>query len=211
MDVKNIDFLRNDHSVEIIVAGITYPSVEHAYQACKTDDVELKKKIAAEPSHRKARKMGRRVDLIKNWGKTRLNIMEMLVRQKFFSDTDLQDKLIETGSAPLLMVRDDDTFWGITDDGKGDNNLGKILEKVRTEAQFIRGWNSDPISDDPAIQLVLDQVKKMIALLHDDMEEDELFNIMNVPQQGVTGIIDKRRLARSILDVETAYIALTAP
>jgi N-glycosidase YbiA len=210
LEVKDIDFLRNDHQVNIIVAGITYPSVEHAYQACKTNDIDTKKQIAYEPSPRKARKIGREAKLIDKWNEKKLDIMEMLIRQKFFSDETLQDQLIETGSAPLQMVRDNDPFWGVDDQGKGDNHLGKILEKIRAEAQFIRGWSEDPLTDDPAIQLVLDQVKKLVDLLNGSFEEDELFDLLNVPQEGVLGIIDKRRLARSLLDLETAYLALSA-
>jgi ribA/ribD-fused uncharacterized protein len=211
MTTEILDFLRNDYTAEIILAGVAYPTVEHAYQAAKTDDTSVRHKIAKEPSVQKARKIGRSAPLVSDWKKKRLGVMEALVRQKFFSHDDLQDKLVDTGHVPIHMVRDDDHFWGIDDNEKGENNLGKILEKVRAEAQFIQGWTEkEPLTDDEDIQLVLDEVEGLVGLLPktNTVDEEELFNLMNVPQQGVIGIIDKRRLAKAILNLEAAWLDL---
>jgi len=217
-DIQNIDFLRNDfEGVGLIMAGMTYSSVEHAYQAAKTSDKSLREKIAA-ASAQKAKKIGRKVPLIPEWKSKRLAIMETLVRQKFFVDEDLQDKLIETGTAPLMMVRDEDTFWGCAESGEGLNHLGKILEKIRAEAQLIRGWSDQvivPLSDDPDIQLVLDQAAKVIGVFRgSDIEHEDLFRLLCVSSHAPfigDWSLDKYRLSRAIMDLETAWVNFTAP
>ena len=40
-------FLSNFYPHPVTFEGITYPSSEHAYQACKTDEERRKKEIAA--------------------------------------------------------------------------------------------------------------------------------------------------------------------
>jgi ribA/ribD-fused uncharacterized protein len=166
------DFLRNDHSVKIIVAGMEYPSVEHAFQAAKTDDVDVKKQIA-NSSAREAKSIGRTVVIPLSWDERRLAVMEALIRQKFFSDDTLRDKLVETGEEVLEMVRRGDGFWGVDQDGVGENNLGKILMKVRAEAQYIYGWIPVEKDDDEdesdeeigTISGVLDRVEALVEFL----------------------------------------------
>ena len=218
-DIQNIEFLRNDYESSdedagIILAGISYPTVEHAYQAAKTSDRNIREKIG-EASVKKAKMIGRSAPLIDGWKSKRLVIMETLVRQKFFADDVLQDQLIETGDAPLLMVRDDDAFWGCSADGDGKNHLGKILEKVRAEAQLIRGWN-DPaataMSDDPDIQLVLDQVGKIVGLFEGmDIEDEDLFAMLcmsnHAPPHGNANL-DKYKLTQFLLALELAWTNL---
>ena len=60
--------------------------------------------------------------------------MRELLRQKF-AHPDLRRLLLATGDAELVEGNTwGDTFWG-TVDGKGENHLGKILTRIRTELQ----------------------------------------------------------------------------
>ena len=52
--------------------------------------------------------------------------MEELLREKFASDTQLYKMLLATGNAILIEC----DHWG---DGYGENNLGKLLMKIRDE------------------------------------------------------------------------------
>ena len=65
----------------------------------------------------------------------RLDIMENVVRAKFMQNPYLAARLVATGTMPLEEGnRWGDTFWGVdVRTGKGENNLGKILMKVRKE------------------------------------------------------------------------------
>ncbi len=65
------------------------------------------------------------------WENQRLAVMEDVQMQKFIQYPDLAKKLIETGDAELEYNNTcGDTYWGIVD-GIGENNLGKVLMKVR--------------------------------------------------------------------------------
>lgn len=60
--------------------------------------------------------------------------MEQILRVKF-SDPTLRKLLLDTGNAKLIEGNTwNDTFWGVCR-GKGQNNLGLILQKLRAEFQ----------------------------------------------------------------------------
>ena len=111
---------------------IDYPTVEHAFQACKTCDLNLRKKIAAAPSPGAAKKIGRHLQLRDNWNEIKNDVMYSLVRAKF-TYPDLQEKLLATGDEELVEGNTwFDTTWGVCN-GIGENRLGKILMQVRDE------------------------------------------------------------------------------
>ena len=68
-----------------------------------------------------------------DWTDICINVMYTLVKTKFIIDKELQKKLLDTGDMELIEGNHwNDTFWGVCR-GKGENNLGKILMKVRQE------------------------------------------------------------------------------
>jgi hypothetical protein len=126
-------FLSNFHPCQVELEGKTYPTVEHAFQAAKTDDPEKRKEIQQAPTPAKAKKLGWKLDVRKNWQRVKTGIMRDLVRQKFTNNKALRRALLDTGSAKLVEVNNwNDTFWGVCR-GKGKNMLGKILMEVREE------------------------------------------------------------------------------
>lgn len=125
-------FLSNFHPVKIRYGLITYPTVEHAYQASKTNDPEIKKMIAKLPKPGQAKRAAKTVPIIYGWRNTRVDVMSRLVRQKF-QDPELRQLLLNTEDAYLIEGNTwGDTFWGVCD-GKGSNVLGNILMNVRAE------------------------------------------------------------------------------
>jgi hypothetical protein len=125
-------FLSNFHLSEVEFEGIVYPSVEHAYQAAKTKDPNLRMLVAQLDTPGKAKRAGRRLVLRSHWEEMKLEIMEQLVRQKFSKDP-FRQKLLDTGDEQLTEGNWwGDTFWGVCN-GDGQNHLGKILMKVREE------------------------------------------------------------------------------
>src|SRR5512138_3270885 len=92
-------FLSNFYEVLISYEGITYPSVEHAFQAQKTLDGAERRKIAACGSPGRAKSLGRKVKLRKDWESVKVDLMTQLVRVKFTTDTDLRERLLQTGDA----------------------------------------------------------------------------------------------------------------
>jgi ribA/ribD-fused uncharacterized protein len=123
-------FLSNFYEVDIEYDGITYRSVENAYQAMKTEDMELRREIAT-CIPKVAKKMGRKIQMdAKKWDERKLTIMLDLLKIKF-SDPNLREKLILTGEKDLIEVNGwGDKYWGVCK-GKGMNMLGRLLMRIR--------------------------------------------------------------------------------
>jgi len=134
-------WLSNFEGSPVKMDGVWFPHVEHAYQAAKSDNPEIRAKFHKLPamSSGAAKKLGRAIPLHPDWTETnRLVTMENLVRQKFLCRTDLE-KLLLTEATPLIEGNWwHDNFWGDCYCTKcasiiGLNNLGKILMKIRYE------------------------------------------------------------------------------
>lgn len=120
-------FLSNSYPA-VIRDDLAYPTIEHAVQAAKSDDLLYRVLVRDCGNVSNAREIGRKVP---GKGPTRGQMAEWL-RQKF-SDPTLKAKLLAT--APSLLIEEDkwgDTFWG-TKNGKGENHLGQLLMKLRKD------------------------------------------------------------------------------
>jgi ribA/ribD-fused uncharacterized protein len=118
--------------------GLEYPSVEHAYQACKfrpgSDEHEA---CRTAPTAAAAKKLAAG---FKKAGKElpgfqfrRMSLMLRLLRLKFAFGTPLALRLTATWPAELVEGNTwGDTFWGVCR-GKGENRLGQLLMTVRLE------------------------------------------------------------------------------
>ena len=125
-------FLSKFWPAQVELYGVIYPSVEHAYVAGKTMDLSLRRRIAACTTPGEAKRLGRALTLRADWDEIKLDLMLHLVREKF-KHPDLAEKLKNTGNVELIEGNHwNDTFWGVCR-GKGQNHLGKILMKVRSE------------------------------------------------------------------------------
>jgi len=121
-------WLSNFAACEVKWGELTFPSVEHAYQASKFTDPDLIKRFQVVTAS-EAKRMGRTKPRF-DWDK--LAVMEYLLNQKF-CDPVLRNKLIETGDAELVEGNWwGDTFWGVCG-GVGENHLGKLLMKIRSQ------------------------------------------------------------------------------
>ncbi len=125
-------WLSNFWAVEVMLADISYPSVEHAYQAAKTFNAIDRNTINFANTPSIAKQMGKRVTLRPDWNQVKLDIMLELLRQKFSKDP-LKQKLLETEDAEIIEVNWwRDTYWGVYN-GNGENHLGRLIMRVRKE------------------------------------------------------------------------------
>ena len=126
-------FLSNFASVEVVLDGEIYPSVEHAYQAAKTECVHSRKRIRTASTPGQAKRLGKHVPIRSDWTEAkRLSVMEELLRQKFAKDR-YKMLLKNTGDAELIEGNTwGDCFWGVCQ-AQGRNNLGKLIMKIRAE------------------------------------------------------------------------------
>lgn len=130
------NFLSNFYSSPVIYEGALYRTVEHAYQAAKTIDPMSRQEIRGCLTPSTAKKAGRSVKIRHDWERVKFDIMLNLLRQKF-NNQYLQLSLLHTGEAELIEGNTwGDRIWGcVLVKGKlvGENNLGKLLMKVRDE------------------------------------------------------------------------------
>jgi ribA/ribD-fused uncharacterized protein len=128
-------FLSNFYPSPIRVGKTLYPTVEHAFQAAKTLNPAEKQEIAEARSPARAKALGRKVKLRKDWESVKVGVMKELVELKFCIHADLAERLLETQDAELVEGNTwSDTFWGVCN-GHGKNHLGKVLMQVRERLQ----------------------------------------------------------------------------
>lgn len=123
-------FLSNFWYCEVVFEGEKYRSVEHAYVAAKTLDLDLRKQIQRIESVGEVKCAGRKLHLRNDWEYIKLEVMLNLVYQKFLSEP-LRSQLLSTQDAYLEETNHwNDTYWGVCND-IGENMLGHILMTVR--------------------------------------------------------------------------------
>ncbi len=126
-------WLSNFAPVKIILDGLDYPSVEHAYMSAKNDS-EYWKMFCSDNDNTagKVKKESKTIIVKENWDDIKLSVMEKCLKQKF-NQEPYKTKLIETGDEYLQEGNNwNDKFWGVcfkTD--IGENNLGKLIMRIR--------------------------------------------------------------------------------
>ncbi|KAH7910202.1 hypothetical protein BJ138DRAFT_1153451 [Hygrophoropsis aurantiaca] len=118
--------------------GKRYPTSEHLFQSLKFLDhrPELAEHIRTcsdrprmvfDETHRF------NPEVRPDWLKVRVQMMDVVLWHKFTQNKRLKDELLGTGDAELVEDSDKDAFWGVGPDGKGQNQLGKALVRLRSE------------------------------------------------------------------------------
>ncbi len=139
--------------------GAKWPTSEHAYQAEKFFDPVIQKRIWEAPSAWEAAQIGRSPELPvrEDWDKPARRpdgkaivrvkdaIMYEIVLAKFTQNKGLGIMLMESGDAYIFEDTSNtgDTYWGETSPGVGENRLGHILMRVRSELQAKKKENDD--------------------------------------------------------------------
>ena len=130
-------FLSNFHPSPIQIqlpAGemLIFPTVEHFYQAMKSEHVQDWIDIANLPTPGQTKRAGKKLLIRSDWEHMKLVFMENALRAKF-QIPSLREQLQATGNAELIEGNTwGDTFWGMCK-GKGQNHLGRLLMKIRGE------------------------------------------------------------------------------
>ena len=124
-------FLSNFKKCTVEFEGLTYPSVEHAFQAAKTLDTG-KRLSFTKGSPVCAQGMGRRLKLRSDWEETKDSVMYICLKSKF-QNSEMREKLLATGDAILIEGNSHgDRYWGAVN-GEGQNRLGRLLMQIRDE------------------------------------------------------------------------------
>ncbi len=119
----------------ITLGGKTWPTSEHYFQAQKFEDEELREAVREAKRPMLAARMGRdrKNKLRPDWESVKVSVMTDAVRAKFTQHDELRAILLRTGDAVLVEHTEKDNYWGDGGDGSGQNMLGQILMRVRSE------------------------------------------------------------------------------
>ena len=146
-------FLSNFYPCKIEHQGITYPSTEHFYVAMKCNSSQyfngsqytvgdFREIIAKTINPAVVKKMGQQMKVRSDWDEKKLDFMNWVIREKFKKE-DLKELLLSTEDMTIIEGNFwHDNFYGQCScdkcKGKGENNLGKILMKVRDEIKGVK-------------------------------------------------------------------------
>lgn len=126
-------WLSNFWLCPVILDEMVFPSVESAYQAAKTQNINHRVNfLYCSPG--KAKRMGRALpEVADDWNASKQEVMNKLLKQKFREGSFLGEKLIDTGNDTIIEGNTwGDRYWGVCN-GEGENNLGKLLMNIRME------------------------------------------------------------------------------
>ncbi|KAF8449240.1 hypothetical protein L210DRAFT_3369831, partial [Boletus edulis BED1] len=118
--------------------GKQYPTSEHLFQSLKFLDhrPELAEHIrTCSPRPRVVFDETHRFnpEVRPDWLRVRVDMMDLVLWHKFTQNDHLKQELLSTGEAELVEDSDKDAFWGVGPDGKGENQLGKALQRLRAK------------------------------------------------------------------------------
>lgn len=123
-------WLSNFWPALVVLDDVVYPTVEHAYQAAKTDDWVEREAIRSCQTPGDAKRFAKHLPLPPDWEFRKVYVMRGLLEQKF-QHPELAEKLLATGDAEIIEVNHwGDTFWGQCN-GEGENHLGRMLMDIR--------------------------------------------------------------------------------
>lgn len=134
-------FLSNFYNSPFKFGGITYPTVEHFFQAMKSFDPKEREVIAAAATPGQAKRLGRKVTLRADWEDIKVDVMRIALRCKF-QIPELREKLLATGNEELIEGNWwHDNTWGNCLCAEclnkpGRNMLGMLLMEIRKEIRY---------------------------------------------------------------------------
>jgi len=114
---------------------LTFPTNEHFYVAMKTLDQDLRKQVSIHPC-KGLKAFGNTLPLREDWDDIKLKVMEYGLRYKFSrSNPKLRKMLVATRGVEIVEGNWwNDDYWGFClKTGQGENNLGKLIMKIRDE------------------------------------------------------------------------------
>ncbi|MGH8611969.1 MAG: NADAR family protein [Gammaproteobacteria bacterium] len=123
----------------MLFEGCEYPTAEHAYQAGKALEPEVRDWILSAPTPSLVAMAAHGLytwDVVPNWSNIKFDRMRRVLRAKFTQHEDLKQLLLSTSEARLVEAgkigNAVNRTWGEVN-GKGLNMLGILLMEVRAE------------------------------------------------------------------------------
>ncbi|KAL1737992.1 hypothetical protein HDZ31DRAFT_17358, partial [Schizophyllum fasciatum] len=124
----------SDHPV--LFNNKLYPTSEHLFQASKFIDhrpliAEHIRTVSRRPAVAFSEARRFQPEVRPDWLQSNIEMMDRAISLKFRQHPELRQELLLTGDAELVEDSDKDAFWGVGADGRGRNELGKALMRLR--------------------------------------------------------------------------------
>ncbi|MGB4834027.1 MAG: histidine phosphatase family protein [Candidatus Moraniibacteriota bacterium] len=114
-----------------------WPTAEHAYQAAKYFETDKERseaiRNASSPDAAKVLSKAGKDHRDPEWPTKKLAVMEEILRAKLERYPGIQRLLLSWGERELVEDSPEDGFWGRGPDGRGENHLGRLWMKLRSE------------------------------------------------------------------------------
>ena len=129
------DILSGESNHPINIDGVVWPTVEHYYQAARFSNPAIRDRIRGMATTQLAIKESQvyRHTAVKDWTRIRLGCLTDAFRAMFSQHDECRKHLLETGGAELYQLGLYDDYWGFDRNGRGQNQLGAVLAKLRDE------------------------------------------------------------------------------
>lgn len=201
---------------EIKINGMTFPTVEHAYQSLKPRDARVRDWLMAAPAPSlvalaahvlpseeadPTEIMGRTADALlgfhtrPGWSRLRYPWMFACLEAKFAQHSDLRELLLSTGDSQIIEAGriDDDAGrrWGIVN-GRGQNYLGRMLMRVRAG---LLGTSLDDEDLDGRLSTCIEAMQAALAGVTDKPLHHE-----HQPDQTLTGKEERTAMRKTDQD-----------
>ena len=129
----------NFSSFKVLFRGVLYTTSEHVYQSAKFIKTAPKvyKEICNSYSPHDAQKIAwaNKDKQDPKFDDYKSELMEEIIRAKMEQNPYVKQKLLQTQDYIICEDSPKDSFWGIGEDRKGRNELGKLWMKLRSELQ----------------------------------------------------------------------------
>jgi hypothetical protein len=132
---KEYRWLSNFWPCRIEFQGRVFNSVEHAYQAAKSDEDSWKEFCSKSISPGEIKKESRNIAIRPTWNSEKVSVMRELLRKKFIDNKHYASMLVDTGSEHIQEGNYwGDRFWGVDlKNSVGKNMLGELIMDIRDE------------------------------------------------------------------------------
>ncbi|MEW8701717.1 MAG: NADAR family protein, partial [Candidatus Thiodiazotropha sp.] len=125
--------------------GISYPSLEHYFQASKFSNTSTLDAIRQSATPAEAKALGWKFDSEKrlDWETVRYMIMKKAIKTKCSQWNRFRQQLISSYPFPIIESNVADPVWGIGEDFMGQNLWGKCAMEIRAELLHLATPNSN--------------------------------------------------------------------
>lgn len=112
---------------------MVWKTVEHYYQASKYEGTPYLEIIQSVSDPKEAYRLSKKYSEYRraDFKTLKLDYMKRGILQKFIENLDIRKVLLNTGDELIIENCGNDVFWGQDANGRGENNVGKILMQVR--------------------------------------------------------------------------------